>query len=84
MPFRSECLEDEREADAVALAADPAYVMEMTGRDIENEGDIMPFRSEKQRKFMWAKRPDIAKRWTEEYGSAIKRRLSSKDKKHGN
>lgn len=31
----------------------------------------MPFRSEKQRRFMWAKHPKIAKRWTKEYGSGI-------------
>lgn len=40
----------------------------------------MPFQSEKQRKFMWAKHPDIARRWTQEYNTAdrsdaIKRRL---------
>jgi hypothetical protein len=29
----------------------------------------MPFKSEKQRRFLWAKHPDIAKRWTAEYGS---------------
>lgn len=28
----------------------------------------MPFRSEKQRRFLWAKRPDIAERWAKEYG----------------
>lgn len=31
----------------------------------------MPFRSAKQKRFMWAKHPDIAERWTEEYGSKI-------------
>jgi hypothetical protein len=29
----------------------------------------MPFRSEKQRRFLWLKHPDIAARWTREYGS---------------
>jgi hypothetical protein len=29
----------------------------------------MPFRSVKQRKFMWAKHPEIAKKWTKEHGS---------------
>ena len=29
----------------------------------------MPFKSEKQRKFLWAKEPEIAKRWTKKYGS---------------
>jgi hypothetical protein len=40
------------------------------------EVNKMPFRSEKQRKFLYAKHPEIAKRWTKKYGSkAIKRRL---------
>jgi hypothetical protein len=29
----------------------------------------VPFRSEKQRRFMYAKHPDIARRWQAEYGS---------------
>jgi len=29
----------------------------------------MPFRSEKQRKYLWKFHPDIAKRWTKEHGS---------------
>ena len=31
----------------------------------------MPFKSEKQRRYMWAKEPAIAKKWTEKYGSTI-------------
>jgi len=31
----------------------------------------MPFRSEKQRKYLWANEPEIAKNWTEEYGSKV-------------
>lgn len=31
----------------------------------------MPFRSEEQRRFMWAKHPEIAKRWTKKYGSKV-------------
>ena len=27
----------------------------------------MPFRSEAQRRFLWAKHPDIAQRWADEY-----------------
>jgi len=26
----------------------------------------MPFKSEKQRRYMWKKHPDIAKRWSKE------------------
>lgn len=29
----------------------------------------MPFKSEKQRRFLWAKHPEIAREWTEKYGS---------------
>ena len=29
----------------------------------------MPFRSAKQRRFMWWKHPKIAHRWTKKYGS---------------
>jgi hypothetical protein len=31
----------------------------------------MPFKSEKQRKYLWAKEPEIAKKWTQEHGSKI-------------
>lgn len=31
----------------------------------------MPFKSEKQRRYMWAKHPEIARRWTKKYGSTI-------------
>jgi hypothetical protein len=30
----------------------------------------MPFKSEKQRRYLWANEPEIAKNWTEEYGSS--------------
>lgn len=33
----------------------------------------MPFRSRKQRKFMYAKHPRIAKRWAKKYGNKIKK-----------
>lgn len=34
----------------------------------------MPFVSEKQRRYLWAKEPKIARKWTEKYGSKIRRR----------
>jgi len=34
----------------------------------------MPFKSEKQRKYMWSKEPAIAKRWTEKYGNEPKKK----------
>jgi len=33
----------------------------------------MPFKSEKQRRFMWAKHPQIAKRWAHEGDDKTKR-----------
>jgi len=38
----------------------------------------MPFQSEAQRKFMWAKHPEIAKRWEVEGGNEIKRKEEAK------
>jgi len=29
----------------------------------------MPFQSESQRKYLWAKKPEIAKRWSDKYGT---------------
>ena len=34
----------------------------------------MPFRSEKQRKFMWLKHPKIAEKWSKEDGSKPKKK----------
>ena len=33
----------------------------------------MPFKSEKQRKYLFAKEPAIAKKWTKKYGSKIRK-----------
>ena len=38
----------------------------------------MPFRSEKQRKYLFAKKPAIAKKWTKKYGSKIKPKKGKK------
>lgn len=38
----------------------------------------MPFKSIKQRKYMWSKHPDIARKWTSKYGSKIKRKKRKK------
>lgn len=43
----------------------------------------MPFKSEKQRRFLWAKHPEIAKRWTAEYGSAPESRTKEFEYGHG-
>lgn len=34
----------------------------------------MPFKSEAQRKLLWAKHPAIARRWQKKYGSKIKKK----------
>ena len=34
----------------------------------------MPFRSAKQRRFMYAKHPALARKWSKRYGSKIVRR----------
>lgn len=34
----------------------------------------MPFKSVKQRKYLWAKHPEVAKKWTKKYGSKIKKK----------
>jgi hypothetical protein len=31
----------------------------------------MPFKSENQRRFLWANHPEIARRWTNEHGSKV-------------
>jgi len=41
----------------------------------------MPFKSEKQRRYMWAKHPEIAKRWEEEEKNRKKRKKSKRRKK---
>jgi len=38
----------------------------------------MPFKSEKQRRYLWAKHPDIARRWTKKYGSKPKKKRIKK------
>ncbi len=34
----------------------------------------MPFKSEKQRKFLYANKPKLAKQWTKKYGTKKKRK----------
>ena len=33
----------------------------------------MPFKSEKQRRYLWANEPEIARDWTKTYGSKVKK-----------
>jgi hypothetical protein len=41
----------------------------------------MPFRSEKQRRFLWATHPEIAKRWAHEGGGGKKRKPATAKRK---
>ncbi len=44
----------------------------------------MPFKSEKQRRYLWVNEPEVAKRWTEKYGSkpqAEKKSFTKRGKK---
>lgn len=34
----------------------------------------MPFKSEKQRRYLWMHHPKIAKRWAHKYGSKIRKK----------
>ena len=38
----------------------------------------MPFQSEKQRRYLFAKHPAIAKRWAKEYGTKPVRKVAKK------
>jgi len=43
----------------------------------------MPFKSEKQRRYLFANEPEVAKRWTDKYGSKPqpkKQKLKAKKK----
>ena len=41
----------------------------------------MPFKSEKQRRFLWANEPEIAKKWTAKYGSNPSKEDTSKEER---
>lgn len=41
----------------------------------------MPFRSVRQRKYMYAKLPKLAKKWAKKYGTKIRPKIRSKKKK---
>ena len=41
----------------------------------------MPFRSVRQRKWMWKNKPEMAKKWTKEHGSKIVKSKKTKKRK---
>lgn len=34
----------------------------------------MPFKSVKQRKYLWANKPKLARKWAKKYGSKVKKK----------
>ena len=42
---------------------------------------MSPFRSEKQRRYLWMKEPAVAKRWTKKYGSKVVKKKKDAKKK---
>jgi|TARA_R100000656_G_scaffold94259_1_gene68257 hypothetical protein len=38
----------------------------------------MPFVSEKQRRYLWKKKPQLAKRWSKKYGSKLNKKKRKK------
>lgn len=38
----------------------------------------MPFRSAKQRKFLYANKPELAKKWAAKYGTKVKKKSKKK------
>jgi hypothetical protein len=63
----------------------------MCGTDTDCGCSDMPFKSEKQMKYLFAARPDIAHKWASEYGAkpkdarkaAIKRRMDKRSASKG-
>jgi|TARA_R110002020_G_scaffold146562_1_gene321195 hypothetical protein len=41
----------------------------------------MPFKSEKQRRYLWKNNPKLAREWEEKYGSKTKKKKRKKRKK---
>ena len=41
----------------------------------------MPFKSEKQRRYLWRNHPEIAERWSKKYGSKPRRKKAATKRK---
>ena len=51
--------------------------------NIPKGGNVMPFKSEKQRRYLWKNEPKIAREWTKAYGSKpVKKRKKQKGEKN--
>ena len=55
--------------------------MRAKGGVVQKEEVLMPYKSEKQRKFMHAKHPKIAAKWDKEYGDKVTGKKKKKKKK---
>lgn len=51
-----------------------------SGSFLSREATAVPYRSEKQRRFMHAKHPKIAARWDAKYGGKIKKKRKRRHK----
>jgi len=56
-------------------------VVELVGTSCREVNTAVPYRSEKQRRFMHAAHPEIAKRWDAKYGGKVKKKKKDKPKK---
>lgn len=52
-------------------------------RASRKESVHMPFKSEEQRRYMWANHPKIAREWTEKHGSRPQKEVKSSNKSTG-
>jgi hypothetical protein len=41
---------------------------------LRQEEIVMPFKSEKQRKYLYAKKPKLASKWAKKYGSTVRKK----------
>jgi hypothetical protein len=74
-------------AEAYAYSSHPESSAETTDQPDTSEADaaahpyevaVMPYRSEKQRRYLHAKRPSIAARWDAKYGGKVKRKSTKR------
>ena len=57
-------------------------VLPFKQKDKTKGGIIMPFKSEKQRRYLWKNEPKIARDWTKTYGSKpVKKKKKTKRRK---
>lgn len=70
----SERTSNREEEDACEGDADEEEAVEEDAREEERHEVLVPYKSSKQRKYMHAKKPKIAKRWDKEIHDSKKRK----------